>query len=398
MGGKNCTHISEDSVDISENANNISISQAINHRRKLHKCENGLSYCKYICLICMTLECDMKTLKSNHKMEHSIFLNIEKEKLYCVSCNDDIKGLEKDQNFGKMLEILIEKTKIFKEDDIVKRRVITKFSYRDLIDGLTKKQFKKIVIMTGAGISVSAGIPDFRSPGSGVYANLAKYNLPFPEAIFTLPYFIENPEAFYTFCQEFDLDIYKPTPTHLFITLLDQMGVLLMNYTQNIDNLEEKAGLDVKNKLLQAHGSASGAKCAICKMDMDEQKLKEQIKVAEVYRCLNQNCKGPVKPNIVLFGEAMPSDFFKKSQMISSCDLLLIMGTALAVSPFNSLVSSAPKNTPKVLINRENLAQYGFDFLKDDDKLFLEGNCDDIIQKIVKDCEWEVEFANLNKL
>ena len=53
--------------------------------------------------------------------------------------------------------------------------------------------------MTGAGISVSAGIPDFRSPGTGVYANLAKYNLPTPEALFTLDYFVHNPTAFYEF-------------------------------------------------------------------------------------------------------------------------------------------------------------------------------------------------------
>ena len=59
-----------------------------------------------------------------------------------------------------------------------------KFSYDDLVRGLKNNQFKKIVVLTGAGISVSAGIPDFRSPGTGVYANLQKYNLPYPEALF----------------------------------------------------------------------------------------------------------------------------------------------------------------------------------------------------------------------
>ncbi len=56
------------------------------------------------------------------------------------------------------------------------------------------------MVLTGAGISVSAGIPDFRSPGTGVYANLQKYNLPFPEAIFTLDFFKKQPAALYTFC------------------------------------------------------------------------------------------------------------------------------------------------------------------------------------------------------
>lgn len=99
------------------------------------------------------------------------------------------------------------------------------------MDGLKAGSFKKIVVMTGAGISVSAGIPDFRSPGTGVYANLAKYNLPTPEAIFTLDYFIHNPTAFYEFAQNFDLTKFNPTPTHFFIKMLQDKGLLFMNPT-----------------------------------------------------------------------------------------------------------------------------------------------------------------------
>ena len=58
---------------------------------------------------------------------------------------------------------------------------------------MKSKKFKNIVVMTGAGISVSAGIPDFRSPGTGVYSNLQKYNLPHPEALFQIAYFLEKP-------------------------------------------------------------------------------------------------------------------------------------------------------------------------------------------------------------
>ena len=97
--------------------------------------------------------------------------------------------------------------------------------------------------MTGAGISVSAGIPDFRSPKTGLYANLAKYNLPTPEAIFSLDYFRTSPEAFYQLAQTFlDLDNYDPTPTHHFCHLLHSKGLVLKYMTQNIDNLESKTG------------------------------------------------------------------------------------------------------------------------------------------------------------
>ena len=90
---------------------------------------------------------------------------------------------------------------------------------------------------------MSAGIPDFRSPKTGIYANLQKYNLSRPEEIFTLDYFLEKPEVFYEFSKEFNMAGCHPTPTHFFIRLLADKGLLSMNLTQNIDNLEEKAGI-----------------------------------------------------------------------------------------------------------------------------------------------------------
>jgi len=130
--------------------------------------------------------------------------------------------------------------------------------------------------MTGAGISVSAGIPDFRSPGTGVYSNLAKYNLPTPEALFQIDYFVNNPKPFYDFAQNFDLTKFNPTPTHFFIKMLQDKGLLLLNPTQNIDNLEEKTGMDMK-AVVQAHGANRGAHCAVCKASFDAQKLQQAI-------------------------------------------------------------------------------------------------------------------------
>ncbi len=85
---------------------------------------------------------------------------------------------------------------------------------------------KRIILMTGAGISVTAGIPDFRTPGTGLYANLQKYNLPTPECMFSIDFFRENPRPFYDLARELMPTNYSPTPTHCFIKLLQNKSLL----------------------------------------------------------------------------------------------------------------------------------------------------------------------------
>lgn len=100
-----------------------------------------------------------------------------------------------------------------------------------------------VVVMAGAGVSVSSGIPDFRSPGTGLYDNLQEYGLPYPEAVFDVGYFPSNPWPFYRLCRELWPGNFEPTPAHWFVRALDDRGVLLRCYTQNIDSLEALAGV-----------------------------------------------------------------------------------------------------------------------------------------------------------
>jgi len=99
-------------------------------------------------------------------------------------------------------------------------------------------------------------------------------------------------------------------------------------------------------------------------------------------------CGGAIKPPIVFFGEDLPYDFFVKRLTVETADLVLIMGTSLSVAPFNRLVSSANKNADLILINRDNTKNKGFDFTKGKRKLFLRGDCDQIILKLVTDLGW----------
>jgi NAD-dependent histone deacetylase SIR2 len=112
---------------------------------------------------------------------------------------------------------------------------------------------KRIVVMTGAGISTSAGIPDFRSPDTGLYANLARLDLPYAEAVFDIGYFRKNPNPFYVLAKELYPGKFYPTIAHAFIALLDEKYMLQMLFTQNIDCLERRAGVPAE-KIVEAHG------------------------------------------------------------------------------------------------------------------------------------------------
>jgi len=132
---------------------------------------------------------------------------------------------------------------------------------------------------------------------------------------------------------------YDPTPTHYFVKMLQDKGVMWKNATQNIDNLEEKTGMNMDD-VVQCHGAVRGAACSACNQEKDMETLQQHIERAEPMYC--QEChaargvKYPVKPNIVFFGEQLPRGFFDLlGDIYHAADLVMIMGTALAVSPFN---------------------------------------------------------------
>eukprot|EP01031_Cornospumella_fuschlensis_P029860 gene29860-36052_t len=190
------------------------------------------------------------------------------------------------------------------------------FTRSDLVNGLKNRAFQRIAVLSGAGISVAAGIPDFRTPGTGLYAQVARLGLPFPEAIFHLDYFSADPTAFYTIANEFLTYRTQPVLAHKFIRKLQDEDVLMYNYTQNIDGLELEAGVRL-DKLVQAHGHMRSARCISCRVECDVEMFMDAIRRQQVLFCPRCNPPGEeavqldalVKPDIVFFGEALPDSF-----------------------------------------------------------------------------------------
>ncbi|KAG0250719.1 NAD-dependent protein deacetylase sirtuin-2 [Mortierella polycephala] len=211
----------------------------------------------------------------------------------------------------------------------------------------------------------AAGIKDFRSPGTGLYDDLERFNLPYPEAIFDIAFFKNNPSPFFRLAKELLPGRYRPTLTHYLLPLLAKKGLLLRSYTQNIDMLERLTGLD-EELLVEAHGSFASSSCIECMAEAESKWVRSK------------------------FGSHDLNDFKK-------CDLLIVLGTSLQVEPFNRLITKVPGKCPRVLINRDRAGEDiygGFDF--DDklkysvqrDALFL-GSCDDGVRKLAKLCGWE---------
>ncbi|XP_076247624.1 sirtuin 2 isoform X2 [Calliopsis andreniformis] len=234
------------------------------------------------------------------------------------------------------------------------QKVLSELSLDGIVEYIKGNENCKIITMAGAGISTSAGIPDFRSPSSGLYHNLDKYNLPHPQAIFELDFFKENPEPFFMLARELIKEGFKPTPCHYFIRLLWEKGLLLRHYTQNIDTLERMAGLDL-SKLVEAHGTFHTGHCLKCRAPYSLSWMKEKMIESIVPKCEECN-EGVVKPDIVFFGENLPERFhYLIDQDFPQADLLIIMGSSLVVQPFASLVDRVRSNCPRLLINKEKV-------------------------------------------
>jgi NAD-dependent deacetylase sirtuin 1 len=230
--------------------------------------------------------------------------------------------------------------------------------FRGFADVLRKA--KNIVVVVGAGISVSCGVPDFRSPKTGLYS-LIKQRFPelqAPEDIFDLQLFRENPRPFYTIARELINETLSPSPTHHFLKWLESEGKILRIFTQNIDCLEKKAGLE---KVCYCHGSFLTSTCIQCGQKYDFDDLVEWLREEEslVPTC---SCGGVVKPDIVFFGESLPEHFDQcVATDLKDADCFIVGGSSMKVYPVSALPDFINPQIPQFIINKTPLYDHNYD-------------------------------------
>ncbi|XP_074490353.1 NAD-dependent protein deacetylase sirtuin-3 [Sebastes fasciatus] len=252
---------------------------------------------------------------------------------------------------------------------------------------------KNVVVVAGAGISTASGIPDFRTPGTGLYANVEKYNIPYPEAIFNIDYFSNDPQPFFSLAKALYPGSHRPNYIHYFIRMLHHKGLLLRMYTQNIDGLEKQCGIP-DDKLVEAHGSFATAACHLCYTAYPAEEAKHAIMNDDIPVCTF--CAATVKPDVVFFGEDLPQKYFLHAEDFPKADLLIIMGTSLQIEPFASLVNTVRSTVPRLLLNRHAVGPFERVPLRRGDHVEL-GDLEVTVRSFAEMLGWNDEIEELMK-
>ena len=199
------------------------------------------------------------------------------------------------------------------------------------------------VAFTGAGISTPSGIPDYRSPGTGLWEKLD------PMAVASLRAFNTDPETFYRNMQPLVRTwlAAKPNAAHRALADLEAWGYLACIVTQNVDNLHQRAG---SKSVWELHGRLRQAKCLRCNCVLDaDGLLADYVERQVVPRCTV--CGSALKPDVVLFGEPLPRyNLLEAAGEVERADLVLVVGSSLEVAPASDLPFMASRHGAKIVV------------------------------------------------
>ena len=204
-------------------------------------------------------------------------------------------------------------------------------------------QARQAVALTGAGLSTPSGIPDFRSEDTGLWEN---YD---PLEIATFQAFRHRPIEFFNWIRPLAQRMFQaqPNAAHYALAELKQTGIVTHIITQNIDGLQQRAGAA---DVIELHGDIYTGTCVNCYAVYHSQQFyAEFIERAHVPHC--PACGGIIKPNVILFGEALPvRALMAAKRAVAECDVLLIAGSSLEVAPASDLPMVARSHQAHVII------------------------------------------------
>jgi NAD-dependent deacetylase len=185
------------------------------------------------------------------------------------------------------------------------------------------------VALTGAGVSVPSGIPDFRTPETGMWANVD------PMEVAHIDVFERDPARFWSYYgpRFHSLGDKRPNAAHEALAELERRGLLEGVITQNIDRLHRAAG---SRNVVEVHGSIESSTCRACDASFYLDEVDGLFDAEGVARCAS--CSGPVKPDVVLFGEMLPEAAMRQAQELAArAELMLCIGSSLVVHPVAGL-------------------------------------------------------------
>lgn len=205
---------------------------------------------------------------------------------------------------------------------------------------------RHVVALTGAGVSTPSGIPDFRSPSSGLWTKVD------PMVVASIWGFHSSPEVFYRWFMPVARQIRaaKANPAHYALAQMERLGRLQTLLTQNIDALHQQAG---SRNVVELHGHLRSATCLECRFSVATEEIWPIAERGQVPRC--PQCGGLLKPDVTLFGEPLDYESLRTAQEEAlRCDLLLAIGSSLEVEPAADLPFLARRRGATiVLINRQ---------------------------------------------
>jgi NAD-dependent deacetylase len=215
------------------------------------------------------------------------------------------------------------------------------------------REAESVVALTGAGISVPSGIPDFRSPGSGLWEKVD------PMEVAHIDAFHRDTARFWSFYRPrfTELGAKRPNAAHAALAALESRGLLSAVITQNIDRLHQKAGA---TRVIEVHGSIQTSSCTGCGASYALEMVEALFDDEGIATC--GACMGKVKPDVVLFGEFLPEGPMDEAhRLCERCDLLLCVGSSLEVYPVAGLPSVALNRGARLAIVTQGPTPYDRD-------------------------------------